>query len=42
MWVVKLGGSLCSDPVLPQWLELLAQLGGGAGHAGVRWRQLCR
>ena len=29
MWVVKLGGSLCSDPVLPQWLELLAQLGGG-------------
>lgn len=29
MWVVKLGGSLCSDPVLPQWLDLLAQLGGG-------------
>jgi aspartokinase-like uncharacterized kinase len=29
MWVVKLGGSLCADPVLPQWLELLAQLGGG-------------
>ncbi|MBT9525147.1 MAG: aspartate kinase, partial [Rhizobacter sp.] len=29
MWVVKLGGSLCGDPVLPQWLELLAQLGGG-------------
>jgi aspartokinase-like uncharacterized kinase len=29
MWIVKLGGSLCADPVLPQWLELLAQLGGG-------------
>jgi 5-(aminomethyl)-3-furanmethanol phosphate kinase len=29
MWVVKLGGSLCSEPVLPQWLDLLAQLGGG-------------
>ncbi len=29
MWVVKLGGSLGSDPVLPQWLSLLAQLGGG-------------
>lgn len=29
MWVVKLGGSLQSDPVLPQWLELLEQLGGG-------------
>ncbi|HET7794810.1 MAG TPA: aspartate kinase [Rhizobacter sp.] len=29
MWVVKLGGSLCNDPVLPQWLDLLAQLGGG-------------
>lgn len=29
MWVVKLGGSLCSDPVLPKWLDLLAQLGGG-------------
>ena len=29
MWVVKLGGSLCSDPVLPQWLDLLAHLGGG-------------
>jgi aspartokinase-like uncharacterized kinase len=28
-WVVKLGGSLNSDPLLPQWLELLAQLGGG-------------
>ena len=29
MWVVKLGGSLARDPLLPQWLELLAQLGGG-------------
>ncbi len=29
MWVVKLGGSLNADPLLPQWLELLAQLGGG-------------
>jgi 5-(aminomethyl)-3-furanmethanol phosphate kinase len=29
MWVVKIGGSLNADPVLPQWLELLAQLGGG-------------
>ena len=29
MWVVKIGGSLNNDPVLPQWLELLAQLGGG-------------
>ncbi len=29
MWVVKLGGSLCSDPVLPQWLDLLTQVGGG-------------
>lgn len=29
MWVVKLGGSLLGDPLLPQWLELLAQLGGG-------------
>jgi 5-(aminomethyl)-3-furanmethanol phosphate kinase len=29
MWVVKLGGSLNNDPALPQWLELLAQLGGG-------------
>lgn len=29
MWVVKLGGSLTSDPVLPHWLDLLAQLGGG-------------
>ncbi|MFZ2651959.1 MAG: aspartate kinase [Burkholderiaceae bacterium] len=29
MWVVKLGGSLNTDPVLPEWLDLLAQLGGG-------------
>ena len=29
MWVVKLGGSLNGDPLLPQWLELMAQLGGG-------------
>lgn len=29
MWVVKIGGSLLGDPLLPQWLELLAQLGGG-------------
>jgi 5-(aminomethyl)-3-furanmethanol phosphate kinase len=29
MWVVKLGGSLNADPLLPQWLELLVQLGGG-------------
>ena len=29
MWVVKLGGSLTTDPTLPHWLDLLAQLGGG-------------
>ncbi len=29
MWVVKLGGSLSGDPLLPQWLALLSQLGGG-------------
>jgi 5-(aminomethyl)-3-furanmethanol phosphate kinase len=29
MWVVKLGGSLNGDPLLPRWLEMLAQLGGG-------------
>ena len=29
MWIVKLGGSLNADPLLPQWLELLVQLGGG-------------
>ena len=29
MWVVKLGGSLLSDALLPAWLDLLVQLGGG-------------
>lgn len=29
MWVVKLGGSLIGDASLPEWLELLAQVGGG-------------
>jgi 5-(aminomethyl)-3-furanmethanol phosphate kinase len=29
MWVVKIGGSLNRDPMLPQWLDLVAQLGGG-------------
>lgn len=29
MWVIKLGGSLSDDPVLPDWLELLTSLGGG-------------
>ncbi|MEF7612957.1 aspartate kinase [Aquincola sp. MAHUQ-54] len=29
MWIVKLGGSVCTDPLLPQWLALLAELGGG-------------
>ena len=29
MWVVKIGGSLLGDATLPQWLDLLAQLGGG-------------
>jgi aspartokinase-like uncharacterized kinase len=29
MWVVKLGGSLNDSPLLAQWLELLAKLGGG-------------
>jgi 5-(aminomethyl)-3-furanmethanol phosphate kinase len=29
MWVVKIGGSLSADPLLPEWLELLARLGGG-------------
>lgn len=29
MWVVKLGGSLNRDALLPQWLELLSTLGRG-------------
>lgn len=29
MWVVKIGGSLGQDPLLPQWLALLTQLGAG-------------
>ncbi len=29
MWVVKIGGSLASDPRLPQWLQMIATLGGG-------------
>jgi aspartokinase-like uncharacterized kinase len=29
MWIVKLGGSMSGDPVLPEWLDLLARLGGG-------------
>jgi len=29
MWVVKIGGSLTSDPLLQPWLALLAELGGG-------------
>jgi 5-(aminomethyl)-3-furanmethanol phosphate kinase len=29
MWVVKLGGSLNADPLLPQWLQVLAQAGAG-------------
>jgi 5-(aminomethyl)-3-furanmethanol phosphate kinase len=29
MWIVKLGGSLNANPVLPAWLELLALCGGG-------------
>lgn len=29
MWVVKLGGSLYGDALLPGWLQLLAELGGG-------------
>ncbi len=29
MWVVKIGGSLRDDPLLPQWLELMTALGGG-------------
>jgi len=26
MWVVKLGGSLATDPVLPHWLDLAFSL----------------
>jgi 5-(aminomethyl)-3-furanmethanol phosphate kinase len=29
MWVVKLGGSLNADDLLPAWLDLLVQVGGG-------------
>jgi aspartokinase-like uncharacterized kinase len=29
MWVVKLGGSLSRDPRLPEWLQMLAEFGGG-------------
>jgi 5-(aminomethyl)-3-furanmethanol phosphate kinase len=29
MWVVKIGGSLNHEPALRDWLDLLAQLGGG-------------
>ena len=29
MWVIKIGGSLSGDPLLPRWLELITQLGGG-------------
>ncbi len=29
MWVVKLGGSLSRDPLLKDWLECLAETGGG-------------
>jgi aspartokinase-like uncharacterized kinase len=29
MWIVKIGGSFCSDPRLPDWLELVTRLGGG-------------
>lgn len=29
MWVVKIGGSLAQDPLLPVWLEQLNDLGGG-------------
>lgn len=28
-WVVKIGGSLNADPLLPRWLDVLTQLGGG-------------
>ena len=29
MWVVKIGGSLNRDPMLPQWLDLIDRFGGG-------------
>ena len=29
MWIVKLGGSLITSPMLPAWLDLLTQCGGG-------------
>ena len=29
MWVVKLGGSLAHDPRLREWLQMLAEYGGG-------------
>ena len=29
MWIVKIGGSLNTHPMLPAWLDLLAQCGGG-------------
>ena len=29
MWIVKIGGSLNANPVLPAWLDLLTQCGGG-------------
>ena len=29
MWVVKIGGSLTRNPMLPAWLSLLADCGGG-------------
>jgi aspartokinase-like uncharacterized kinase len=29
VWVVKIGGSLGLDPLLPRWLDELAEIGGG-------------
>ena len=29
MWIVKIGGSLNTNPILPAWLDLLAECGGG-------------